>query len=359
MARRREDRVKAELQVRIWGMTQDGRPFNEQLKTRDVSRFGARVAWKGCPLKLGDVVGVQHQSEKGRFRIVWIAADRSEFGIAGAEPGRSIWGALPAGAAAHPSRSSASAPAAAAVAAAPLVRQQERRRFHRFPCKGGVQVQTPGKPPTWASLGDVSAGGCYIETTLPLVLGQELDLTLKVGDASIHCKGQVRTSHPGIGGGIYFTQVTPDARKQINQLLDVLAGLSVAEPPPAPAPASAERTDITGRVYKSAEELRAIENLLQSDMADVDPRILGEFRHAVDHARETAWAVQTWIEMRKQRRDPFTLMPLVEKRRIRQAIFLLKELQMDFQSGTVTQQTEGFADLNAAVKDFHEVTHTH
>ncbi len=356
MARRREDRVKAELQVRVWGMTADGHPFNEQLKTRDVSRFGARIAWRDCPLKQGDIVGVQYQSEKARFRIAWIAANRSEFGLAGAEPGKSIWGPLPAGATAHPARSSTSTPAAAAVAAAPVVRQQERRRFRRFPCEGGVQVQTPGKAPTWATLGDISAGGCYIETTLPLVMGQELDLTIKVGDASIPCKGQVRTSHPGIGGGIYFTQVTPEARRQINQLLDVLGGLSVAEAPPAPQPAS-DRTDISGRVYKSAEELRAIETLLHSEMADVDPRILTEFRQAVDHARETAWAVQTWIEMRKQHRDPFTLMPLVEKRRLRQAVFLLKELLMDYQSSTITHQTEGFADLNTAVKDFYEVTH--
>lgn len=354
MARRRDDRVKAELPVRVWGVTLDGRPFNEQLKTRDVSRFGARIAWKDCSLKLGDIVGVQYQAEKGRFRIVWIAADKSEFGVSGAEPGKSIWGSLPTGAAAHPGR--AASPSAAAVAAAPVARQQERRRYQRFPCKGGVEIHRPGNPPTWATLGDISAGGCYIETSMALTMGLELDLTLKVGDAAIHCKGQVRTSHPGIGGGIYFTHVTPEARKQINQLLDVLSGISVAEARTAPESAVV-RTDITSRVYKSAEELRAIETLLQSEMADVDPRILAEFRNAVDHARETAWAVQTWVEMRKQRRDPFTLMPLVEKRRIRQAVFLLKELLMDYQSGTITTDTESFPDLHSAVDEFYQATH--
>ncbi len=117
MARRREDRVKAELPVRVWGMTLDGHPFNEHLKTRDVSRFGARIGWKDCSLKLGDIVGVQYKSEKGRFRIVWIANDKSEFGVAGAEPGKSIWGALPAGAAAHPERTSTASPVAAPAAA--------------------------------------------------------------------------------------------------------------------------------------------------------------------------------------------------------------------------------------------------
>ncbi len=355
MARRREDRVKAELPVRVWGMTLDGRPFNEQLKTRDVSRFGARISWKDCALKLGDIVGVQYKSDKGRFRVVWIANDKSEFGVSSAEPGKSIWGPLPAGAEVHPGRASASAPAAAAAARVPVARQQERRRFQRFPCKGGVQIQRPGSPATWANLGDISAGGCYIETAVSLTMGLELDLTLKVADATIPCKGQVRTFHPGIGGGIYFTQLTPEARKQLNQLLDVLAGIGAAEAPAAPSP-SEPRTDITSRVYKSAEELRALETLLQSDMADVDPRILTEFRQAVDHARETAWAVHTWIEMRKQRRDPFTLMPLVEKRRIRQAVFLLKELLMDYQSSTITAETEGFPDLRSAVDQFHSAT---
>lgn len=350
MARRREDRVKAALSVRVWGMTLDGRPFNEQLMTRDLSRFGARIAWKNCSLKLGDIVGVQYQSEKGRFRIVWIANDKSEFGVSSAEPGKSIWGPLPLGVTASAGRAS-SAPTAAAPAAAPVVRQQERRRHQRFACKGGVQIHPPGAVPTWTTLGDISAGGCYVETSVPLHMGLELDLLIKVEDAEIRCRGQVRTAHPGIGAGIYFTRVDVAARKQINQLLDVLAGVSTAEA--APAPSAEGKTDITGRVYKSAEELRAIETLLTSDTADVDPRILAEFRNAVDHARQTAWAVQTWVEMRKQRRDPFTLMPLVEKRRIAQAVFLLKELLMDYQSTAISTETEGFGDLRKAVNEFH------
>lgn len=349
MARRREDRVKAELPVRVWGMTLDGRPFNEQLKTRDISRFGARIAWKNCALKLGDIVGVQYQNDKGRFRIVWIANDKSEFGVAGAEPGKSIWGPLPVGAA-HPRGVASTASAPAAAAAVPVVRQQERRQHHRFACKGGVQIHPPGTVPTWTTLGDISAGGCYLETTAQLTMGLELDLLIKVENAEIRCKGQVRTAHPGIGAGIKFTLVDVTARKQLNQLLDVLAGVGAGEPAPLPAEG---KTDITGRVYKSTEELRALESLMTSDTADVDPRILAEFRNAVDHARQTAWAVQTWVEMRKQRRDPFSLMPLVEKRRIAQAVFLLKELLMDYQSTSISAETEGFGNLKNAVTEFH------
>jgi len=354
MARRREDRVKVELPVRVWGMTLDGHPFNEQLMTLDVSRFGARIAWTNCSLKLGDIVGVQYKAEKGRFRIVWIANDKSAFGVAGAEPGKSIWGPLPSGSAVFPGRTVAPGQAAAA-APAPITRQRERRSHQRFACKGGVQIHRPGSVPTWATLGDISAGGCYVETSVPLSMGVELDLVLKVADAQIRCKGQVRTSHPGIGAGIQFTMVDVPARKQINQLLDVLAGVAASDQPAAQS--SEGKTDITGRVYKSAEELRAIETLLTSDTADVDPRILAEFRNAVDHARETAWAVQTWIELRKQQRDPFSLMPLVEKRRIKQAVFLLKELLMDYQSSTITAETEGFADLDTAVAEFHQAAH--
>jgi hypothetical protein len=352
MARRREDRIKAELQVRVWGMTAEGRPFNEHLKTRDVSRFGARIAWPACPLKLGDIVGVQYQSEKARFRIAWIAANKSEFGVAVAEPGKSIWGPLPTPAASVSSLRAASAPPAAAPAPpAPPPRQQERRRHHRLPCQGGVQIRMPDGSTIWGTLSDISEGGCYIETAGALTMGTESELTLKVADMELRCRGKVRTSHPGIGAGISFTFLSAEARKQLNQLLDVLVG--GATPAAAPAPTVEGKIHITSRVYKSAEELRILETLMQSNTADVDPRILAEFRNAVDHARQAAWAVQTWIELRKQKRDPFSLMPLVEKRRIRHAIFLMQELLMDYQSLAVTVETEGFGDLKRAVTDFH------
>ncbi len=347
MARRREDRIQIALPVRVWGMTIDGRPFNEQLNTRDVSRFGARIAFRNCALKLGDVVGVQYKNEKGRFRVVWIANDKSEFGISSAEPGKSIWGTLPAGPA-HPARAGVATPVAAA-APAPAATAKERRSFKRFPCKGGAQIRRGDNPPVWATLADISAGGCYVETSSPLVMGTEYEVTLKVADSEIRCRCMARTCHPGIGAGLQFTLVTPDARKQINALLDVLAGVAIGDEAHPPS----DKTDISGRVYKGAEEVRAIETLLQSDTADVDPRILAEFRNAVDHARQTAWAVQTWIDMRKQRRDPFTLMPMVEKRRMRQAAFLLKELLMDYQSGAMSVETEGFPELHHAVKEFN------
>jgi hypothetical protein len=348
MARRREDRVQIALPIRVWGMTIDGKPFNEQLKTCDVSRFGARIAFPNCSLKLGDIVGVQYKTEKARFRVVWIAPSKMEFGISGAEPGRSIWGPLPA-AGAHPLRSDAAAPAPPVAPPAPAAAAKERRRHKRFPCKGGAQIRRGDNPPIWATLADVSAGGCYVETASPLIMGTEYEVTLKVAESEIRCRCQARTCHPGIGAGLQFTFVTPDARKQINQLLDVLAGVAIGED----AAAADSKTDISGRVYKGAEEVRAIETLLQSDTADVDPRILAEFRTAMDHARQTAWAVQTWIDMRKQRRDPFSLMPIVEKRRIRQAVFLLKELLMDYQSRSVSVESEGFPELVSAVKEFH------
>jgi PilZ domain-containing protein len=344
MARRREDRVQVALPVRVWGMTLDGKPFNEQLTTCDVSRFGARIAFRNCSLKLGDIVGVQYKTEKARFRVVWIAANKSEFGISGAEPGKSIWGTLPHGPA-HPVRAAAPA-AAAAPAPAPVAK--ERRQHKRFPCKGGAQLRRGDNPPIWATLADISAGGCYVETSSPLVMGTEYEVTLKVANSELRCRCQARTCHPGIGAGLQFTFVTPETRKQINQILDVLAGVAIGDD----ISTLDSKTDISGRVYKSTEEVRAIETLLQSDSADVDPRILSEFRNAVDHARQTAWAVQTWIEMRKQRRDPFSLMPIVEKRRMGQAVFLLKELLMDYQSGVLSVDTEGFPDLRNAVKDF-------
>ncbi len=350
MARRRDERIPVELPVRVWGMTADGKPFNRQLLTRDISRFGARITYPKCPLKLGDIVGVQYKTEKARFRIVWIAADKSELGVAGTEPGKSIWGTMPA-AAPHPPRAAAPSAPSAPAAAPAQPRQQERRRHRRMPCQGGVQLRLPDGSTVWGTLSDISAGGCYVETPAALALKSALEVTVKVADLEIHSRGQVRTSHPGIGAGIAFTMLDVEARKKLNQVLDVLAGAAAPEEQSAPSPEG--KIDITSRVYKSAEELRVLETLMQSDTTDVDPRILAEFRNAVDHARQAAWAVQTWIELRKQKRDPFSLMPLVEKRRIRHAIFLLQELLVDFQAHTISVETEGFPDLKRAIADFY------
>ncbi len=347
MARRRDDRIETALPVRVWGMGVDGRPFSENIKTIDVSRTGARLAWPDCPAKVGDIVGLQYQGEKTRFRIVWLQAGKREVGVTGVEVGKSIWGQLePAAQATQPIAAHSAVAAAAPAKAGPAPR--ERRSHRRFRCDGGVRMRKQDGTSLWGTLADVSAGGCYIETTATLAVGTELELVLKIHDAEIQCRAQVRASHPGIGVGVSFTMVSVEARRQLNRLIEISAGVMPPAASLQPAPEPKTTAPLSG-----SEELKSFDTLLHSDTTGVDPRILTEFKNAVEHARQSAWAVQTWVEMKKQQRDPFTLMPLIEKRRVRLTNLLLRDLLMDYQSNALGEDTEGFQDLVSAIKKFH------
>jgi hypothetical protein len=51
---------------------------------------------------------------------------------------------------------------------------------------------------------------------------------------------------------------------------------------------------VTNQVARITGELNRLEQLLSAGM--VDRRVLGEFRYAVDRARQTGWQVQTWLD---------------------------------------------------------------
>ncbi len=345
LRRRRDDRIHIELPVRIWGIGMDGKPFNENVKTVDISPAGARLLWAQCRARVGDTIGLQYKDEKTRFRVMWTRAATREVGIAAAEPEKSIWEKIeapaprPQGPVQKPPTEQAGKPATA---------PRDRRTRRRYPCEGGVQIRRHDGSSIWGALTDVSADGCYVQTTATFPIGTEVDLTMNAKDVEIQCKAQVRTCHPGIGVGIAFTLVSIEARRQLNRLIDILSGVV-----PTPVSQPSVAIDIPARTPISAEEWKSLESLLQSAPKDVDPRILSEFKRAVEHTQQTAWAVRTWVEMKKQQRDAFSLMALVEKRRVHLANLLLRELLMDYQSNALGDDTEGFQDLVGAIKKFH------
>ena len=49
-------------------------------------------------------------------------------------------------------------------------------------------------------------------------------------------------------------------------------------------------SSLTARLQTTTAGLQALEKVVVS--GDLDPRVLSEFRNAVDHIRNTAWAVQ-------------------------------------------------------------------
>ena len=85
-------------------------------------------------------------------------------------------------------------------------------------------------------------------------------------------------------------------------------------------------------------ELQELERSVIS--GDLDPRVLSEFRNAVDHIRNTAWAVQQWVGAREQSGDPYAVLPALAAQRVQRATQLANYLCLDLQTVEVTASTE-------------------
>jgi hypothetical protein len=108
---------------------------------------------------------------------------------------------------------------------------------------------------------------------------------------------------------------------------------------------------LSERLKAATQELQELEKLVVSP--DFSPRVLSEFRTAVDSIRQTAWAVQQWIELRQQNRDPYTVLGILSVERVRRATQITQDLAIDLESLEVGMETEGMAKLFHAVEGLH------
>jgi hypothetical protein len=114
----------------------------------------------------------------------------------------------------------------------------------------------------------------------------------------------------------------------------------------------ARERSVAERLRAATEELQKLEQLVIS--GDCSPRVLGEFRGAVDSIRQTAWAVQQWTELQQQNRDPYTVLGVLGQERVRRATQIAKDLTMDLESLELGMETEGLAELLRAVEGLSE-----
>lgn len=106
------------------------------------------------------------------------------------------------------------------------------------------------------------------------------------------------------------------------------------------------------RLRRTSAELVKLEQAIKS--GGIDPRILTEFRDAVDYVRKTAWVVQEWQERQLQRRDASTVLPLLAAERIRRATQLGNSIAMDLAAHEVTPETAGIEDLFRAIERVYQ-----
>lgn len=245
MPERVEKRLVIALPVRVYGMSSDGKPFNQEAHTLDITRDGARV--DGLPqITIGETVGVQYGEEKARYKVVW--------------------------------------------ASEPDANHQ---------CQIGVQI-------------------------------------LQIGPAPWH----------------KTLEATPEQSRWVDpeHSRDPFAGATIkSHHPDPPGPPS---DNLSERVAQATDELQTIEKLIESGA--VDSRILQDFREAVNHVRQTSWAVQRYLELRDKHQDPYSAVDLLVRERIRCATQLNRELGHDVESAEVDHETEGLAQLQMVVMKLAE-----
>ncbi|HEV1994610.1 MAG TPA: hypothetical protein VGR03_09785 [Candidatus Acidoferrum sp.] len=100
---------------------------------------------------------------------------------------------------------------------------------------------------------------------------------------------------------------------------------------------------LTFRLRKTTAELVRLDQAIKS--GNIDPRVLREFRDAVDYVRKTAWAVQEWQERQAQHHDTATVLPLLVTERVRRATQLCAAVAKDLKESEITSQTAGIEKL--------------
>jgi len=200
----REPRLKLQLPVRVCGMSVTGRPFVENAITENVSRNGVCLTGLTCEVKKYDVLILSHQDRKGRFRVFWSKQHGTppvfEFGLR-ALTTQSIWEVDFSG---------------ITDECVPV----ERRIAQRYICCGAASIWHPGvKHFVRGTVSDVSLSGCYVEVMTPLNVRDKVVLTLNINETQIRTPAEVRTSHPGMGMGLKFVDMTEMARSSMRALI--------------------------------------------------------------------------------------------------------------------------------------------
>ena len=106
------------------------------------------------------------------------------------------------------------------------------------------------------------------------------------------------------------------------------------------------------RLEDITRELQELEQLVRA--GNCAPRVLGEFRIAVDNIRQTAGAVQQWSELQHLSRDPYTVLDVLAKERVRRTTQIARDLTVDLESMELSFETAGLAELFQAVEGLHE-----
>lgn len=96
LKKRLDVRHSLALPVRIWGMDANGKMFEQDATTVDVTTTGANIIGIKHPLQRGCVIGIEHRRSRARYRVTWVSKSEDDkpgkIGVQLIEAGKFIWG---------------------------------------------------------------------------------------------------------------------------------------------------------------------------------------------------------------------------------------------------------------------------
>jgi len=205
-----EKRLTVDIPVRIWGMSAQGRPFSQHVRAQNISCEGASLNDVESELKVGDVIGIQCDSNKARCTVIWAmntgTLKKNQVGVRLVTDQECPWREhLPEGA--ENAEISAS----------------NRRRYYRHKISLPIEIRDERvQAPTRINATDVSGNGCYIETMMPMQVGTMLRIEIWIDTDRISATAIVRTCDPGVGNGIEFTGLPADGKVKLQKFLDAV-----------------------------------------------------------------------------------------------------------------------------------------
>ena len=106
---------------------------------------------------------------------------------------------------------------------------------------------------------------------------------------------------------------------------------------------------VSRRLAKAIPELRRLQKLLLSG-ENLDPRLLTDFRDALNHVRNTAWSAHQYIASQNTDQDSAIVLSVVAGERVRVAYQLCQAIQADLKSSDIKFQTGQLIQLSLAAK---------
>ena len=210
MGRRREPRKKMQARVRIFGTNSSGQVFSEEAVTVNISQQGVGLSGVRSKLNPGEIIGLSYGKNRVHFRVRWVGepgtGNAGHVGLLNISPDKPLWEfQLPSS---QPDNYQ--------------LKVSDQRKYTRFKCNNSVELHTQDGSTFWATISDLSIGGCYVEMAIPLPPGTKLRMGIWIGENKTWADCEVAFSTPGFGTGVTFNRISEEDIERIRQFLGTL-----------------------------------------------------------------------------------------------------------------------------------------